>query len=330
MTTLHIFLFGRFDVRCGNERVGSLSAHKAQEMLGYLLLHRDRPHRREALTHLMWPASTAPQAMKSFRNTLWQIRAALDADNPATEGDPSSDRSRPRSGQGLLLVDLEWVGIRPEARFWLDVEEFERVFESVHSVPGRKLQDHAAETVGKALDLYRGDLLEGCYQEWCILERERLQQMYLTLIEKLMAYCEVHAKYQAGLEYGIRALRCEVAHERIHRRLMRLHYLAGDRIASFRQYERCVAVLRHELDVDPSPRTRVLYEQIRSGRLLGPGEARPGGSSAAADQARSTPSQTPHCLLSLQLRLVEMQRQLAEAIDTIELAIKGEGLEPHS
>jgi two-component SAPR family response regulator len=308
MEALHISLLGRFDVRCGEETLDCLSAHKAQEMLCYLLLHRDRPHRREALTSLMWPTCTATQSMKSFRHTLWQLRAALDTDNLAMDGK-------------LLLVDLEWIGINPEAGFWLDVAEFERVYSSVQGVPGRELQDLAAETVREVLDLYRGDLLEGCYQDWCILERERLRQMYLTLIEKQMVYCEVHAKYQAGLEYGIRALRCEAAQERIHRRLMRLHYLAGDRIASLRQYERCVAVLRQELGVAPSPRTIMLYKEIRSSHLLDPDETRPEGRSAAPGKTWSTSAQTSHCLTSLQLMLVQMQRQLQEAIDTIELAI---------
>jgi DNA-binding SARP family transcriptional activator len=246
--------------------------------------------------------------MKSFRHTLWQLRAALDAESLATGGK-------------LFLVDLEWIGIHPEARFWLDVAEFERVHSAVQNVPGRELQDHAAETVREVLELYRGDLLEGCYQDWCILERERLRHMYLTLIEKQMIYCEVHAKYQAGLEYGIRALRCEVAHERIHRRLMRLHYLAGDRIASLRQYERCAAILRQELDVAPSPRTIKLYKEIRSGRLLDPDEPRPEGRVAASDRTPSTSPQTSPCLNSLQLMLVQMQRQLQEALDTVELAI---------
>jgi hypothetical protein len=72
----------------------------------------------------------------------------------------------------------------------------------------------------------------------------------------------------------------------------------------------------------------MLYQEIRSGHLPGPGGPRPGGRSTAAGKPRSTPSQTLQPLLSLQARLVEMQRQLGEAIDTIELAIKGEGLEP--
>jgi hypothetical protein len=65
----------------------------------------------------------------------------------------------------------------------------------------------------------------------------------------------------------------------------------------------------------------MLYEAIRSGRRLEHGESRPEGKSAAADRARSTPPQAPQYLIPLQLRLVQMQRQLQEALDMIELVI---------
>ena len=34
--------------------------------------------------------------------------------------------------------------------------------------------------------VYDGDLFDGCYQDWCLLERERLQNVYLVLLDKEM------------------------------------------------------------------------------------------------------------------------------------------------
>src|SRR5260370_36850585 len=48
---------------------------------------------------------------------------------------------------------------------------------------------------------------------------------------------------------------------------MKLHYLAGDRTAAIRQYERCVNSLRQELGVKPERRTVNLYERIKSDQL---------------------------------------------------------------
>jgi DNA-binding SARP family transcriptional activator len=83
-----------------------------------------------------------------------------------------------------------------------------------------------------------------------------------------MAYCEAHQQYEAGTEYGAKILRYDRARECTHWRLMRLHYLAGDRAGALRQYERCVAALDQELGVKPSQRTAALCEQIRADMVV--------------------------------------------------------------
>jgi DNA-binding SARP family transcriptional activator len=283
---------------------GSPSAQKAQEMLCYLLIRRDRPHRREALTHLLWPTSSAAHAAKSFRQTLWQLRTAL-VDESA-------------SASEFLQVDLEWIGLHPEAHVWLDVSEFERVSRAARGVDGHELSDSLSEQVRAVLDLYRGDLLEGWDQDWCVFERERLRQAYLALLGKEIAYCETHALYEEGIAYGVRALRCEVAHERAHRTLMRLYYLSGDRTAALRQYERCVTLLRQELDVGPSQRTVTLYERIRLGR---PPESRDGAPYRALLTAPDTPltvSQTLGRLKQAQMVFQQIGSQIQDAICALE------------
>ena len=143
-----------------------------------------------------------------------------------------------------------------------------------------------AAVLDRAVDLYRGDLLEGWYQDWCLFERERLRTMYMMTVEKLLAYHLMHGELDEGFACGERILRHDRAHERTHWRLMRLRYLGGDRTGAMRQYDACVAALREELDVAPSERTTSLYELIRSDDAAvaiaavpaSPSAVRPGGS----------------------------------------------------
>jgi DNA-binding SARP family transcriptional activator len=100
-----------------------------------------------------------------------------------------------------------------------------------------------------------------------LYERERLRTIYLIMLGKLMAYCEEYQEYESGLTYGHHILCCEPAHERTHRKMMRLYYLSGDRTAALRQYQRCVTTLRRELDVAPTHSTTKLYDQIKLDRL---------------------------------------------------------------
>jgi two-component SAPR family response regulator len=126
---------------------------------------------------------------------------------------------------------------------WLDVEVFERAFMLVQRQRGADSTRAHVESLQEAVQLYRGDLLEGWYQDWCLYERERLQNMYLVMLDKLMCHCEAMREFELGLFYGSQILRYDRAHERTHRQLMSLQYLSGDRTAALRQFERCVAAL---------------------------------------------------------------------------------------
>jgi hypothetical protein len=87
--------------------------------------------------------------------------------------------------------------------------------------------------------------------------------MYLAMLDKLMGYCEATKQYETGIVYGTRILFFDRAREHTHRHLMRLQYLAGNRTAALRQYERCRLALDEELGVKPAKFTLALYEQIR-------------------------------------------------------------------
>lgn len=250
-------LFGTFSVHAGEQPLRGLDGRKVQELLGYLLLHRGRPVLREGLMAELWGDLDDGHARKYLRQTLWQLRTALDG-----AGSPPA----------LLQVEADAVLLDDRASFWLDVGQLERACAQIQGVPGATLSASAARALREAVEAYRGDLLEGWYTDWCLEERERLEVLYLGALAKLLAYSEAHGEYEHGLAYGTRILRCDRAREHAHRGLMRLYYRAGDRTAALRQYDRCVAILREELDVAPTRRTQALYEQIRADRLWEPPE----------------------------------------------------------
>src|SRR5713226_2812834 len=252
--TLSIQLFGKFCIRRDERVLDGFDARKVQELFCYLLLHRDHSLPREVLAGVLWPETTTIQSKKNLRQTLWQLQSALGSQN-----EPINDR--------MLLVEPEWVQLNSEADFWLDVVLFEKTFELVQKAISQELDTERAKALQGAAQLYQGPLLEGWYQDWCLYERERLQNMYLVMLDKLMSYCEVHREYETSLLYGMRIMCYDRARERTHRRLMRLYYLIGDRAEALRQYERCALALNEELGVNPSKSTMALYKQIQADQL---------------------------------------------------------------
>jgi DNA-binding SARP family transcriptional activator len=202
----------------------------------------------------LWADSSASQSKKYLRKTLWQLQATLNA-----HLDPDSGR--------VLLVEPDWIQLNPKADLWIDAAAFEQAFTRFQGIPGKELDSESAQALQSTVNLYRGELLENWYQDWCLCERERLRNIYRAVLDKLIDHCEAHQHYEAGLVFAACILRYDRARERTHRQLMRLHYLAGDRTTALRQYECCVVILQEELEVTPTRRTVALYEQIRSDQL---------------------------------------------------------------
>jgi len=250
MSQLKIRLFGKFSLLCGDREQECLPSSKAKELFCYLLLHRDRSHSREVLASVLWGDCTTAQSRKYFRQTLWQLHQAL--------------KNAPGGQADAMQVDVEHVRLNSEAEFSLDIAIFEAAFAPVRGVKGEQIGDQQAQALRNAVSLYSGDLLEGWFQDWCIYHRERLQNIYLAILDKLMGYSEFHRQYEDGLSFGERLLRQDSARERTYFRLMRLHYLAGDRAGALRQFQRCAAALETELGVKPGERTLQLYEAIRT------------------------------------------------------------------
>ncbi|MCB8983632.1 MAG: hypothetical protein H6659_07395 [Ardenticatenaceae bacterium] len=255
MDCLCISLFGKFCVTAPVQTTIVLDPTKVQELFFYLLLHADRPHTREKLAELLWQDSSAAQSRKYLRQTLWQLQSILDQ-FPCC--------------QNLLTADSDWIQINPAVPYWLDTQMFDHAYGQATGVDGAALETGTAQALMNAVMLYQGDLLENWYQDWCLFERERLQNELITMLHKLMVYCECTQQYEAGVIYGMQMLQFDQAREQTHRRLMRLYFLAGDRTRALRQFERCKLVLRQELGVEPAQKTLELVQQIRQGTLSTP------------------------------------------------------------
>lgn len=297
MGDLHINLFGQLTIKHDNKLIGSELSTRAQELLVYLLLFRKKAHTREVLAELLWPESSGKLGLKYIRHTLWQLQESV--------------------GLNLLSLNGHWISIKPSMNIILDVELFNQAVSDFAKVSGIDLDDECIERADKALSLYKGHLFEGCYRDWCIVERERCQHLLLRLLDKLAAYCEANGLYMTGLGYCTRALQLDMAHERFHRRLMRLHYQAGNRGAAIRQFDLCTDFLKKELGAQPSGRTIQLYERVHNCVEIYPSKETP----ATRNNIEET-SKLMDVLQDFHDTLRNMQEQLEEALESISHSVQ--------
>jgi DNA-binding SARP family transcriptional activator len=242
--TLHIHLLGDFRLAYGDKAVRSVNTSRLQSLLTYLVLHRDAPQSRRHMAFLLWLDSTEAQALTNLRNLLHLLRRAL----------PDADR--------FLQVDAQTLQWRPNGPFALDVADFEGAL--ARAGWAEQAGDNAAvrTALEEAVDLYRGDLLPSCYDDWIRPERERLQQAFIKALEQLIHLLEEQRDYRTAIGHAQRLLRHDPLHEATCLRLMRLHTLTGDRALALRTYHNCALALKRDLGMGPSPATREAYERL--------------------------------------------------------------------
>lgn len=298
-------LLGKFQATFAGSPIPCLTRRKLQELVCYLLLFRERPHCREVLADGLWDTARPAQSRKYLRQALWQL----------------APLRRAWEGQGPLLhLDGDWVRINLQGGLWLDVAELEAAFVATRDVPGAELDPDQAAAAEDAVQPYRGALLEGWTQEWCLFERERLKSIYFALLEKLVGWCEATGRPERAAAFVERMLRADRAHEEAHRLLMRLSCIRGDRAAALRQFEICRAALRHELGAEPDRLTLALYESILTGGYAA-GAGRFGESSTIrmVDHGAVSPAENPPLtrLREVAAALSDAQRLVRQSLETL-------------
>jgi len=296
MDTIHIHLFGKFAIGYGDQTLERFQCQKALELFCYLLIYREQPHHREQLSEIFWGGHCTSEAKKYLRKTIWQLQCSLE--QLSLPGDTT-----------LLLVEPDWLRFNRRISLWLDVLEFEKVCTSLSGRRGRELDLTSFQNAQAAESLYRGDLLEGCYQDWCIFERERLKDLYFGLVDKLMGYCEANRSYETGIKYGQKLLGYDRAREGTHLRMMRMNFLSGNRTGALRQYEACREALLQEFGMEPSENLQEFYGQVL-------GKAQPGGKSS--DSAAKGEQIQSQAMLKVSLEkireLIECQNHLNQKL----------------
>jgi len=191
--------------------------------------------RRDSLIGCFWPELSQDRARSAVRQSLYRLRQSLGDAVVVTRGDDE---------------------VALSAEFRCDVAAFEDALAR---------GDRAA-----ALELYRGDLLEGLYvadapefERWLDERRKHLRQQASAAAWEL-------ADQEAGRRHTVEAGRWSrhARHlapldERLLRRVITLLDGLGDRAGAVREYDTFARRMAIELELEPSPETKALIAAVR-------------------------------------------------------------------
>jgi predicted ATPase/DNA-binding SARP family transcriptional activator len=243
-TLWQIELLGTLRATGDSGSVTRFRTQKAAWLLAFLAHQSNHTHSRDSLIERLWPESTLDSGRNNLSISLNSLRRLLEP--PGI------------SSGSVLIADRTYVRLNPDS-IVTDVAQFEERLHEAERAYGTAAEE---ALLVLAADRYGGPLLPGHYDTWATTERERLANLYLGVLRRLIKHGAAARDWERALNYAWRAVQADPLGEEFHRSLMRLYVAVGRPTAALQQYDELQSQLRSALNAAPASATRELAARI--------------------------------------------------------------------
>jgi DNA-binding SARP family transcriptional activator len=195
----------------------------SKQLLAFVALRRRRVERRQAAGTL-WPLGDEDRAAGNLRSALWRLR---------------------RAGINVIVADKWSLDLRPHVIVDLHIMDEWAARLIKGTAFGHDLAISSA--VADALDL-----LPGWYDDWALMERERIRQRILHALEALSRQLARLGRFADAVDAALLAASADPLRESAQRALIEAHVAEGNLAEACRCYKTYRDLVRRELGVDPS------------------------------------------------------------------------------
>lgn len=252
MADIATWALGPLEVHVAGRRIPKWNSLKARAVFQYLLIHQDRPTRRDVLMELQWPNHSHNSARNNLNVALYSLRNTLDGLG--------------HSAQPVLYRDGCYF-LNPELTWWVDRNEFLLALDDAQRARRTSQPARIISAYHRAIQLYRGPLFEDdASGEWYLPEQRQLKELYVLALEQV---AEVHfalGELSEAVRFGRLAVSTDPCCEPMHRMLMRYYSSQHRQQLVSRQYRACATALNDELGVHPDEETVQLFRKLTAGQ----------------------------------------------------------------
>lgn len=224
------------------------TTRRARDILCFI---SSRPHHRapkDAIIDTFWRDTDLKTIEKNFHPTMSHIRKALNSNQPLKQN-------------FLAYRDGEYQ-LNAEFSYRIDVEEFDHLIGDAEAARRERNFERCINLYEQAVALYRGEFMQGSYDEWVDEQRSYYREQYLRMLESLAAVAEKKQEFVRALDLAQKILRDDAFREDIHCLVMRAQAALGNRVAVKEQYETLRGLLQNELGVEPAMQTQKVYRDL--------------------------------------------------------------------
>ncbi|HEU5378223.1 MAG TPA: BTAD domain-containing putative transcriptional regulator [Ktedonobacteraceae bacterium] len=241
---IQIFALGEPKVICNGIVVTRWRMARAMELF-FLLLEHGRPMRRDQIALALWPDSSHEQSDSTVRTAIYYVRKALGEESIIFQS-------------GLYHLNLSAIS---ENGSWYDVSIFHEHYDRAKEALNKENDESAYTDFTHMVDLYSGDYVQSFYNDWCMLHRDELRQMYMDARHQLALIAWRNEQVEISLQHWQHLLTLDSCNEKAHYGIIRCHLRRGQRDLALKQYQRCKQNLQETLQAAPGAALQRLYQR---------------------------------------------------------------------
>jgi DNA-binding SARP family transcriptional activator len=222
---------------------------RALYILMYLLQERQRRVSVEELVDIFWPESELEDGKNKLYNTIYLLRTSL------KKGGIPKDVVESLNGA---------YSVSKKYQIWTDWEYFEQKINSI--ILGKEFSSKEMQSI---FDMYRGDYFSSLkYEGWTELNREKLREYFLILIEKLTEKLYNNDKYRDTVNYLHKGIEYDPYRENFYLLYIKALVKMGRIAEAINSYKKCERILKEELNVPPGQELKSEYKRIKMSREI--------------------------------------------------------------
>jgi LuxR family maltose regulon positive regulatory protein len=195
--------FGGIDFKVRGKRIPEERwiRKKRKLILAYFLLHPDIFLTKDRIIDLFYPDTPMASSDNIFHQTISNIRSVLRV----------YDHQLAKENPQFILYEDKILKLNPDYMYRVDALEFKRLYSSAYSAGISA--EKKAQLMRQAVDLYKGELLSGCYDQWCEDFRHTYQNMFMKITEDLIEILKAEKNYDTVVSYSEKLLHSDRLNE---------------------------------------------------------------------------------------------------------------------
>ena len=224
------------------------TTRRARDIFCYIATRKHRRVPKDVLIEAFWGDEEFEAIEKNFHPTISHIRKALN--------------SRQALKQNFIVFRDGAYQLNPEFSYKIDTEDFVNRIAAAESAKRDKDDAGLRLNLEYAYSIYRGEFMDGLYENWAEEQRPFYQEQFSRVLNALAKLSVTEKRWADALKYAGEILTIDPYREDLHRLVMKVLAAQSKTGAMRKHFEDMRDLLKQELGIEPSAETRRLYSEL--------------------------------------------------------------------